>query len=360
MSEHVGDVVFRVDQSDNDSDIWDDSALIKAYDKAISSVKNMTKNSNGEKQNKQPKKTKRGGKKKNKKTPTQSKWRVGDRCRAVFTEDDQIYSAVIRNINSKGHSCRIRYVGYGNEEDKRLSEIFSESEVEASADLENGFDSMEWTDHSQSPMHPASGVGPRKRTHHPLPPRHAHPYAPHPPPPGPPPHPHIPGAMPYGSWYPPPPTPPPPPLMSSVMTPLPFAPWGSPNPHMIPTWGGTPTTPGQTQPRVPPLPPDEPPHPPLPEDVDSMDKEALHSMLMAWYMSGYHTGFYQGLKSAKSSNKSSPRPDASTVPTPAQSREKKGQTKPEEERGKPPDTEENKSRTCESTPADGEDTETDS
>ena len=24
-----------------------------------------------------------------------------------------------------------------------------------------------------------------------------------------------------------------------------------------------------------------------------MDKEALHSMLMAWYMSGYHTGYYQ-------------------------------------------------------------------
>lgn len=29
------------------------------------------------------------------------------------------------------------------------------------------------------------------------------------------------------------------------------------------------------------------------EDEILTDKEALHSMLVSWYMSGYHTGFYQ-------------------------------------------------------------------
>ena len=37
-----------------------------------------------------------------------------------------------------------------------------------------------------------------------------------------------------------------------------------------------------------------PPPPPV-DNEDDLDKdsEALHSMLIAWYMSGYHTGYYQ-------------------------------------------------------------------
>jgi survival motor neuron protein len=51
------------------------------------------------------------------------------------------------------------------------------------------------------------------------------------------------------------------------------------------------------------------PPPPLPLSIKSMlsgkslvsNEEALHSMLMSWYMSGYHTGFYLGLNQATSS-----------------------------------------------------------
>lgn len=35
-----------------------------------------------------------------------------------------------------------------------------------------------------------------------------------------------------------------------------------------------------------------PPPPPVDELIMD-DREALHSMLIAWYMSGYHTGYYQ-------------------------------------------------------------------
>lgn len=40
--------------------------------------------------------------------------------------------------------------------------------------------------------------------------------------------------------------------------------------------------------------PSVPPPPPI-DNEDDLDKdnEALHSMLIAWYMSGYHTGYYQ-------------------------------------------------------------------
>jgi len=38
------------------------------------------------------------------------------------------------------------------------------------------------------------------------------------------------------------------------------------------------------------------PPPPMPDlEAVADDKEALYSMLIAWYMSGYHTGYYQGL-----------------------------------------------------------------
>ncbi|XP_041465013.1 survival motor neuron protein-like [Lytechinus variegatus] len=311
MAERSGDVVFRVDQSDNDSDLWDDSALIKAYDKAISCVKGMT-DDGSEKDGKNKPKKKRGGKKNKKKKnfiPAQTRWKVGDRCKSVFTEDDMVYSAMVTSINNKKSSCIVRYSGYGNEEEKRLSDLFTESEAEASvnskAELENGYDSMEWTDHSQSPLHPSgSGAGPRKRSHHPYPP-----HPPHVPPP-------HPASMPQplgypnpygGTWYPPhpgppPPMPPPPPMMS----PLPFAPWGSPaTTQMMPGWGGTSPHPAsQTPPRIPSMPPTPPPHPPLPDDVEDMDKEALHSMLMSWYMSGYHTGYYEGLKKSKKTSDS--------------------------------------------------------
>ena len=37
------------------------------------------------------------------------------------------------------------------------------------------------------------------------------------------------------------------------------------------------------------------PAPPPIDDLDSLenDTEALHSMLISWYLSGYHTGYYQ-------------------------------------------------------------------
>lgn len=52
-----------------------------------------------------------------------------------------------------------------------------------------------------------------------------------------------------------------------------------------------------------------PPPPPMPiptvpgASSNVTEDEALHSMLISWYMSGYHTGFYYGLKSSRSESK---------------------------------------------------------
>ena len=50
-------------------------------------------------------------------------WRVGDRCRAVFTEDGEIYDAVILSIDKQKDTCFVRYVGYGNEEKQYLPNL---------------------------------------------------------------------------------------------------------------------------------------------------------------------------------------------------------------------------------------------
>ena len=45
--------------------------------------------------------------------------------------------------------------------------------------------------------------------------------------------------------------------------------------------------------------PDLPPPPAIGLTGNDVSSEALHTMLMSWYMTGYHTGYYQGLEAAK-------------------------------------------------------------
>jgi len=57
-----------------------------------------------------------------------SQWKVGDKCRAVFSEDNTEYVAVIQSINAGGGddssgTANICYEGYGNTETKRLSDL---------------------------------------------------------------------------------------------------------------------------------------------------------------------------------------------------------------------------------------------
>ena len=51
-------------------------------------------------------------------------WNVDDRCTAAYSEDGQMYEAVILSINRPAQTCLVRYLGYGNEELQALSDIF--------------------------------------------------------------------------------------------------------------------------------------------------------------------------------------------------------------------------------------------
>ncbi|XP_007941515.1 survival of motor neuron protein-like [Orycteropus afer afer] len=286
VPEQEDSVLFRrgTGQSD-DSDIWDDTALIKAYDKAVASFKHALKNGDNCEASDKPKGTSKRKptkkKKSQKKTPTTSlkQWKVGDKCSAIWSEDGCIYPATIASIDFKRETCVVVYTGYGNREEQNLSDLLfptfgGVSNIDQNAQenaQENEIDSQISTDESENssrspgnkpndskpkatpwnsflpppPPVPGSGVGPGK-----------------------------PGLKFNGLPPPPPPPPPPPSFLSCWLPPLPSG------PPIIP-----------------------PPPPTCPDSLD--DSEALGSMLISWYMSGYHTGYYMGFRKNQKEGKCS-------------------------------------------------------
>lgn len=54
-------------------------------------------------------------------------WRLGYRCRAVYSEDGLVYPAVL--VWLRGERCWVKFEGYGNEEELELSTLLSPDEL---------------------------------------------------------------------------------------------------------------------------------------------------------------------------------------------------------------------------------------
>ncbi|XP_074490587.1 uncharacterized protein LOC141767312 isoform X2 [Sebastes fasciatus] len=70
---------------------------------------------------------------------TESKWAVGARCRAVWSEDGRVYPATVVSLD--GERCRVRFNGYGNQEDVELSSLKSPDAAAPQTQRQN---STEW------------------------------------------------------------------------------------------------------------------------------------------------------------------------------------------------------------------------
>ncbi|XP_033125163.1 survival motor neuron protein 1-like [Anneissia japonica] len=261
------DVMFRVDSQQipgSHENIWDDTALIKAYDKAVESVK---KDLNADGESVEPKKNNQKRRKKNKKKKL--KWNVGDCCQAKYSVDGIYYESIINSVDQDRGSCWVTFKEYGNEEEVELSELRPSQSKNRPArhdisENETG-STMEFSDYMYSPAHPAEYLGPHG-------PWHPNPWM------MPPMHPPQQFMPPYSM-----------PAVSPYTVPMPYFPRPSGFQNMSS--------------RVPPV----PPPPPLirPPNVETdEDDDALHSMLIAWYMSGYHTGYYLGLKDGEKQSRS--------------------------------------------------------
>ncbi|XP_054466843.1 survival motor neuron protein 1 [Anoplopoma fimbria] len=271
MANGCKDVLFsRGTGHSDDSDIWDDTALIKAYDKAVASFKTALK---GEDEPETSKKNQPGKKRKSSKknqsrkrtnVPADKEWQVGDLCSAYWSEDGQLYAATISFIDEKKGTCTVVYTEYGNEEEQNLEDLLSEiseGDEETNAKVKEVESSTEESDRSTTPNHhkqqPHSKPQ-KSKAHREPPPMWA---------------PGFPGF------------PPGPPPMHA------FSQGGSRRS------GGHGPVPPPWPPMMPFGPPMIPPPPPMSPDM--VDDEALGSVLISWYMSGYHTGYYLGLKQGR-------------------------------------------------------------
>ncbi|KAM7018412.1 LOW QUALITY PROTEIN: survival motor neuron protein 1 [Tautogolabrus adspersus] len=271
MANGCKDVLFArgTGQSD-DSDIWDDTALVKAYDKAVASFKTALKGGDepqASKKNQPAKKRKNNKKNQSRKrtnAPPDKVWQVGDSCCAYWSEDGQLYAATITSIDEKRGTCVVVFTGYGNEEEQNLEDLLSEiseGDEESNTKVNEVESSTEESDRStKSNQHKKQ---PHSRPQRSKTPKEAPPMLP----------PGFPGF------------PPGPPPMHA------FRQGGNRQ------TGGHGPVPPSWPPMMPFGPPMIPPPPPMSPDL--VDDEALGSVLISWYMSGYHTGYYLGLKQGR-------------------------------------------------------------
>uniref|UniRef100_A0A8C9SF18 Tudor domain-containing protein n=1 Tax=Scleropages formosus TaxID=113540 RepID=A0A8C9SF18_SCLFO len=140
MAECCGDIVYRSDERGvtvSQALADDDAALVKAYEKALKSFQG-TKTADKPKQTEDGKKEDflesedHGKEPDDCKMMTQHQWAVGSRCLAKWSETGLLYPAVLLWI--KGQHCRVKFEGYGNEEEIDLSELLPENLEQPSGD----------------------------------------------------------------------------------------------------------------------------------------------------------------------------------------------------------------------------------
>nr|XP_033813337.1 survival of motor neuron protein-like isoform X6 [Geotrypetes seraphini] len=279
-------------QKSEDIDEWDDAALIKSYEKAVKSFQDILR-CNDKKRDAEgpgaptalqpPRQREEGVEKKKKSLQQNSKWKIGDDCRAVWSEDGLVYPARIHSLDEEEGSCLLVYEGYGNEEEHNLTDLLppspsAEEKLKSrrrwkvgdscsvvwsedgcvypakvkSIDLEAGTCMVEYDGYGNMEKHhleeivslgssddSSSSSGTRRNCFWPPPPPSVRA--------------HVPA---WHNWPPSAPLPPPPPFFNTE--------WEE-----------------------------------YDEEEVAPDEDALACMLMAWYMTGYHTGFYMGLKQGR-------------------------------------------------------------
>ncbi|XP_003703417.1 survival motor neuron isoform X2 [Megachile rotundata] len=229
--------------ADNE-DVWDDSALIKAYDKAV----NLAKEEVVKRMGMEPQKTQSKQKLQNVKQtrlPNKQgkKWIVGAPCRAIYSEDGEIYEAIITKIYENTGTCIVKFVGYGNTEKVELSSLLESEGLQSQIAQQKDALAEKFSEENTEADETNFSINANSKRYNgekmDCESEDAKTYKHH--------------------------------FMSG------------------PSFNST----AEIMPPAPPLPPQ------LMAKLPDNDADALSSMLMSWYISGFHTGYYHGLKQAR-------------------------------------------------------------
>lgn len=112
-----------------ENDEWDDTLLVKAYDKAIMLTKEkvaakiFAEKEEGEIKESNTKDAVRDDAQAKRGNPKRDKWRVGMHCGAEYSVDGLVYEAIITKIDYDNGTCIVKYIGYNNEEEVDLRSL---------------------------------------------------------------------------------------------------------------------------------------------------------------------------------------------------------------------------------------------
>ena len=133
---------------DVDSDVWDDEALIRAYEKSVSKIKRsiakkldapelvaddaeIASSSEDDLEAEETDDGEDDDQKYNlRKRNSVDDWHVGDSCMAIYGEDDLLYPAKIESVADDHQTCVVRYLYYMNVEEKRVEDLYEYDEEE--------------------------------------------------------------------------------------------------------------------------------------------------------------------------------------------------------------------------------------
>lgn len=117
------EVLFLRGNGSENEDIWDDTALIQAYDKAVNLAKEeVAKRIATDAQSRRTKQKSQKTKHNQTKKPLK-KWTVGAPCRAVYSDDGEIYEAIITTMYENSDLCMVKFIGYGNTQRVAISSL---------------------------------------------------------------------------------------------------------------------------------------------------------------------------------------------------------------------------------------------
>merc|ERR1712071_200070 len=117
---------FKRSSQDSIEDVWDDTALIEAYDRAVNLAKEKVaaklaaEDGASSSVNEAAKLKETSNACSN--TSAEKKWKTGDYVTTTYSEDGITYEAVIESINNAS-TCIVKYIGYDNKEKVLLKDL---------------------------------------------------------------------------------------------------------------------------------------------------------------------------------------------------------------------------------------------
>mmetsp|Transcript_20026 Transcript_20026/g.52005 ORF Transcript_20026/g.52005 Transcript_20026/m.52005 type:complete len:331 (+) Transcript_20026:209-1201(+) len=118
-----GGIVYQRGEADA-ADLWDDSALVEAYDAAMRAYKAAeTGGGSGAGADGDAAPATASTAATTAAVASRSAWAVGDACRAVWSEDGVVYRAQIDSIDDRAGSCTVTFTDYGNSDTAQLGAL---------------------------------------------------------------------------------------------------------------------------------------------------------------------------------------------------------------------------------------------